>query len=86
MEDDKVREFREAIEGLILRYHADASDGELQMPMLEDWFLIATLNDVGDSESNGKWLYMRGERQSTHRSIGLLVMASDFLRGIEPDD
>lgn len=82
--DDKALEFRLAIEELIVNYQSNEGNN-ITMPMLEDWFLVATINDLDDN-SNGKWLYMRGDKQSTHRSIGLLVMASDYLRGIEPSD
>lgn len=70
-------ESREAVEGAIRDYIVKS---ELcAMPMVEDWVLVATVNDL-DDDDNGKWFYMRGEKQATHRTVGLLMMASDDLR------
>lgn len=81
-EVDKA-EFRDAIETVIRNYVVKS---ELcAMPVTEDWALVVTINDL-DDDDNGKWLYMRGDKQSTHRTAGLLLMASDSLRGISKDD
>lgn len=75
--------FRYDLEGLIRSYVVDHD--LLAMPVVEDWVLVATVNDMAD-EDNSKWVYMRGLGQATHRTVGLLTMASDDLRGITREE
>jgi hypothetical protein len=86
MAEDAMRDkLRDDIEGL-LRGYAVSKD-KMAMPAIEDWCLVVTFNDLGDLD-NGKWTYLRGANQSVHRTIGLLTIASDDLRGVcvEDDD
>ena len=81
-ESDKV-EFRESIEAQVREYVAGTD--LCAMPMIEDWVLVVTINDLADDE-NGKWLYMRGAKQSTHRTLGLLEICRDNLLAPGDDD
>jgi hypothetical protein len=81
-ESDKVQ-LRESIES-VLRDYIQKSEF-CGMPVIEDWVLVSTVNDLDDDE-NAKWIYLRGHNQSTHRTVGLLTMASDNLRGIATAD
>ena len=72
------------VERLLLEY-AKEECVELGMPVVEDWALVATMEDLADDDA-GKWLYLRGRNQSTHRTVGLLTMMMDTLRGVVVDD
>jgi hypothetical protein len=82
-DESEKAQFRGSVESLIHAYIAQTDMCE--MPVLEDWVLVATVNDLGADE-NGKWVYLRGDKQSTHRTVGLLITASDTLREITKDD
>ena len=84
MTDDPIRDkLRDDVEGLLRDYAA--SKDAMGMAAIEDWVLVATFDDLDDPD-NGKWTYLRAANQSVHRTVGLLTIASDDLRGICNDD
>jgi hypothetical protein len=80
-DDSDSVEFRESLE-MAIQKHIDKSE-LCAMPVIEDWVLVATFNDL-DDDGNGKWLYMRGAKQAVHRTLGLFEIARDHL--LAPDD
>jgi hypothetical protein len=75
-DDSDKAEFREAVESVV-RDYVVASD-LCAMPVIEDWVIVVTINDL-DDDDNGKWLYMRGDKQAVHRTLGLLEICRDEL-------
>ena len=82
MDDSDRAEVRDRFEEVIRDYMHRTGLGA--MPVIEDWVIIATINDL-DDDDNGKWFYMRGDKQAVHRTLGLLEIARDSLLAPEDD-
>ena len=85
MINEEAREAcRDAIESA-LREYATASE-IVEMPVVEDWVVVATFSDLAGEQDNGKWMHLRPKNSWSHRAVGLLTCASDDLRSICKDD
>jgi len=75
---------RERIEAALREYAV--ATALLDMPVVEDWVVVATFSDLNGDAGNGKWMHLRPKNSWSHRAVGLLTTASDDLRGIAPDE
>lgn len=85
MIDEEAREAcRSSIESALCTY---AAASELvEMPMVEDWVVVATFSDLAGDRGNGKWCHLRPKDSWSHRAVGLLITAADDLRDICKDE
>lgn len=77
---DEVRydEFRGRVEALFEEF-SDLVAADLEMPMLADWVLVCTHDDVASEKAAGHFKAHR-KGQWTHRTAGLLIATADDFR------
>ena len=86
MDDDKINEARDRlihkVESLMEAYAQETAE-HIKMPVLGDWVLVFTVDDVTDPRCGGR-CRITPLHQWMHKTIGLLsVVADEYRRDTE---
>lgn len=81
--EERTQLARDRLEELIAEF-VDVFAPDAEMPMQSDWVLVTCHDDAADADGSHTYrLSRRG--QWAHRSVGLLIFASDDYRSIVND-
>lgn len=86
MTTDEARhdEFRARMESLFEEFR-DLVAEDLTMPVVSDWVVVVTHDDLNDDRAAGYFrTYRKG--QWMHRTVGLLLSTADDYRGLTRDE
>jgi hypothetical protein len=64
--------------------YADVLSNGAELPILGDWVVVLTFDDAADP-GRATAFKLTGEYQWSHRTVGLLMTASDDYRDVDED-